>query len=312
MGKSLVEKDQYLELTNGLIKQIYQHANFLANFRYKVSIETLQSRHVGYEIEDFVQEIVQEIVKQFKTKKFPTINHLKSFINLVMEFHYLKEKRKYFYTKSRGPYTCVSLDEDINDYRKIEDTLSSQMTTFNFDLYNLFNKHLYISYDWKIAKIITKKDFANQKSLLMSVNKFVELQIINGAKQTCKIYKDAGFHMTKAIFTLFSQTILDYAKNNDLLIIEEDTKHKYAYNRRTSSFTEEKFMHLAKTCTCGYENKELTIHDTTWQCPKCGRIHDRDSLVKFNSGIFSSYKPFIAEVKIIDLKEENKVLLALK
>ena len=135
MGKSLVEKDQYLELTNGLIKQIYQHVNFLANFRYKASIETLQSRHVGYEIEDFVQETVQEIVKQFKTKKFPTINHLKSFINLVMEFHYLKEKRKYFYTKSRGPYTCVSLDEDINDYRKIEDTLSSQMTTSNFDLY---------------------------------------------------------------------------------------------------------------------------------------------------------------------------------
>lgn len=311
MVKELVEKSKYLELNNDLIKKIYQHVSFLANFRYKASIEVLQSRHVGYEIEDFVQETVQEIFRQFKTKKFPTINHLKKFINLVMEFHYLKEKRKYFYTKSRGPFTCVSLDDDVNDYRKIEDTISSQISTMNFDLHNLLSKHLYISYNWHTAKIITKNDFSKEKSIILSVNKFIELQIINGFKETCKIYKNAGFNMTKMIFDQFSQAIIDYAKENDLLAIEETSK-QYLYNRESSIFTEDKFMHLAKTCVCGYENKELTIHDTTWQCPKCGRIHDRDSLVKFNSGIFSSYKPFMANMKTFELKESNKALLALR
>ena len=118
--------------------------------------------------------------------------------------------------------------------------------------------------------------------------------------------------MTKTIFTLFSQTILDYAKENDLLAVEVETEYKYTYNRQSSLFAEEKFMHLAKTCTCGYENKELMIYDTTWQCPKCGRIHDRDSLVKFNSGILSSYKPFMAKAKTLELKDTSTVLLSIR
>ena len=312
MKKSLVEKDDYLELNDHLIKQIYQHANFLANFRYKNAIEVLQSKHVGYEVEDFVQEIVQEIFRQFKTKKFPTINHLKKFINYVMSFHYLKEKRKYFYTKSRGPYTCVSLDEFTNDYRKVEDTIESKPFISNFDLYNLLSKNLYISYNWKSIKIITTKDFSKEKSMLLSVNKFIELQIINGTKETCRLYKESGFPMTKMLFDKFSQAIIDYTNEHNLLAIDKDIDKKYVYNRKTSNFTEEKFMHLAKTCTCGYENKDLSIHDSTWQCPKCGRIHDKESLAKFNSGILTSYNPTIANVKIFNILHKNDISLAIK
>ena len=301
MGKLLTQEKKSLELNNGLIKQIYQHVNFLANFRYKNAISILQSKHIGYETEDFVQEVLQEITRQFKTKKFPTINHLKSFINLVMEFHYLKEKRKYFFTKSRGPFTCVSLDDDANDYRKIEDTLSSQISTMNFDLHNLLSKKLYISYDWKTIKIIKREDFKSQKSLLLSVNKFIELQIINGLRETCKIYKNSGFYMTKTLFNQFSQAIIDYAKRNDLLVIE-DTTSKYKYDRTTSNFANEQFSHLCKTCICGYTNDALTIYDDTWQCPNCGKLHSKNSLIGFNSEL-SSCSIFNTNKKSIEEKE---------
>ena len=49
--------------------------------------------------------------------------------------------------------------------------------------------------------------------------------------------------------------------------------------------------HLANKCTCGYIKEDFTFDETTWQCPICGKIHDRDTLIKFNRGLDISYKP---------------------
>ena len=39
----------------------------------------------------------------------------------------------------------------------------------------------------------------------------------------------------------------------------------------------DKWFASSKTCNiCGYVNKDLTISDRTWLCPKCGKEHNRD------------------------------------
>jgi putative transposase len=38
-----------------------------------------------------------------------------------------------------------------------------------------------------------------------------------------------------------------------------------------------RFYPSSKTChKCGYVNKELTLNDREWTCPRCGEHHDRD------------------------------------
>ena len=38
-----------------------------------------------------------------------------------------------------------------------------------------------------------------------------------------------------------------------------------------------KYFPSSKRCSkCGFINKELTLSDRTWVCPKCGTVHDRD------------------------------------
>lgn len=38
----------------------------------------------------------------------------------------------------------------------------------------------------------------------------------------------------------------------------------------------------SKTCECGFVNKNLSLRDRTWCCPKCGAINDRDFLASKN------------------------------
>jgi len=38
----------------------------------------------------------------------------------------------------------------------------------------------------------------------------------------------------------------------------------------------------SKTCECGFVNKNLSLRDRTWCCPKCGSINDRDFLASKN------------------------------
>lgn len=40
----------------------------------------------------------------------------------------------------------------------------------------------------------------------------------------------------------------------------------------------DKWYPSSKTCECGHVNKELSLKDRTWACPRCGSVNDRDLL----------------------------------
>ena len=45
----------------------------------------------------------------------------------------------------------------------------------------------------------------------------------------------------------------------------------------------DKWFASSKTCNvCGYVNRDLTISDKTWLCPKCGKEHNRDQNAAIN------------------------------
>lgn len=306
--RELVKDTGYLELNKEILNSIYQHVWFLANFRFARPIMILQTRHRGYEKEDFVQEVVELVCDLFKTMKFPTINHLKKIIKTTMSYHYLHEKRKYFYTKSRGSISCMSLDDDINDYKKFEDVAITDKS-FNdetiYDVHRLFDKNLYLAYNWKFAKVITKeqiKDFTNY--YILSINFFITKQRELGLHDTCKFYKQNGYYMTKKIFDYLSQTIIDYLKSNDIIMIENfdrcQNHHKFTY------FNEEKIELAKYTCTCGYIYDERDVNDYLWQCPICGKLHDKSKLKDYNLGLSKNYHP--QESKLIVFQDDSQIL----
>nr|DAH56415.1 MAG TPA: endonuclease [Caudoviricetes sp.] len=44
----------------------------------------------------------------------------------------------------------------------------------------------------------------------------------------------------------------------------------------------DKWYPSSKTCECGFVNKNLSLRDRTWCCPKCESINDRDVLAARN------------------------------
>lgn len=44
----------------------------------------------------------------------------------------------------------------------------------------------------------------------------------------------------------------------------------------------DRFYPSSKTCTCGYVNHGLQLHERTWICPECGTVHKRDLLAANN------------------------------
>jgi putative transposase len=63
-----------------------------------------------------------------------------------------------------------------------------------------------------------------------------------------------------------------------------------------------RFDPSSKTCSdCGYINKDLTLKDREWMCPKCGSLLDRDVNAAKNIKIFGlRNKPSITQSKSID------------
>lgn len=44
----------------------------------------------------------------------------------------------------------------------------------------------------------------------------------------------------------------------------------------------DRYYPSSKTCTCGYVNHGLQLHERTWVCPECGTVHKRDLLAANN------------------------------
>ena len=269
------KEDECLQLNDELIKTMYTYVNGLLSFTYKNAIDTLKSRNWGYEADDFIQEVMQLLLDAFKTKSFANMGKLKNYIKSVVSFHYLKQKRMHFYTKQRGGFQKVSLSEPSMDYKLFEDIITYEdksICSDKYDLHHLMQKNLFISVKNHTYKVGQLKDFSSDNSgQLLSVNQFIKIQNDYGLLETCKIYKNHGFYMTRKVFNELSQSIMNYAKDFDLLSFVETEYHRPVRKLVDIEFSN----YVTKKCICGYENTEAEMLGTNfWQCPVCGRIHD--------------------------------------
>ena len=63
----------------------------------------------------------------------------------------------------------------------------------------------------------------------------------------------------------------------------------------------DRYYPSSKTCTCGYVNHGLQLHERTWVCPECGTVHKRDLLAANNI-----LRQGIAELKSARKTRESK------
>lgn len=127
-------------------------------------------------------------------------------------------------------------------------------------------------------------------------------------------------HIANKRKDFIEKTSTKLVKENDVIVIEtlslkdmakfrkwserKDSKDKsnhgksvydlgwYAFVQRLKTKAEEqgkivmeadKWFASSKTCNvCGYVNKDLTISDRTWLCPRCGKEHNRDQNAAIN------------------------------
>lgn len=293
----LGREEGLVKLSNSVLAELYDYATILAKSKFKNGVEILKTRHVGYELEDFVQEIIILVTKSFETKTFENMTKLKAFTVSTMKYHYLHEKRKYFYTKQRGDIQCFSLYEPAckvgEDYKLIIDTITydSNATAEDICTYNnLISKNLQIVIDWPKLTVCRPDELRYHKGTVLSVNYFIKCQRELGMNDTCKLYKNNDFYMTKSFYKELSKLIIDYAKANDLLIVSDDLFKEERTTRKVVDRVEQGFMNLTrklKTCTCGHYNEDASMYDSAWQCTKCGRINNRDDLLQLNSNVHS-------------------------
>ena len=53
-----------------------------------------------------------------------------------------------------------------------------------------------------------------------------------------------------------------------------------------------KFFPSSKLCHwCGYKKEDLALHERTWVCPVCGKIHDRDVNASINLYLVGLERP---------------------
>ena len=292
----------YLQMTKELVKSIYSHVDMLTDSKYREPIKILRTRHKGYEPEDFVQDAVRNIIHDFPNKKFENLQKFKAFMNKSVEWTYLKEKRKYFWTKSRGGSTYeVSLDDSSQDEQRTLSEIIPSEKSIDFDtllLKNLLVKDLYILYTCSSAKVGSFNELKRyRKGNLLSVETFILRQIYLGRKDTILWYKEHEFNMTQAIFDLINQSLISYFRLHDLLVIEDEPK-KHVPNKISAKDLEEFRLKNANKCTCGFVKEDYELSESTWQCPICGKIHDRDLLIAFNSGETSKYYPKEAKSRL--------------
>lgn len=208
----VLDLENCLTVDESLIKKVLQHVTFLASFRYRPLIEKLQFRHIGYEKEDFIQDVMSSMVKILNTKKFPTMNHLKSFINKTMQFHYIYEKRRLYDLKKNNKFTQISLnkitednDSDIyskQDLRLLEDCYNKyDISLDNLEMKLLLDKKLYINIVNEEFFIIKAEDLFNVRSgYIIPVKYFLEKQYEIGKFKFCGYLKKNHELKIKKVF----------------------------------------------------------------------------------------------------------------
>ena len=293
----------------------------LTDSKYKIPLETLKTRNGGYEPEDFVQDAVYALIKDFGKMSFQSIAKLKALINKSTEFKYLKETRKYYHTKSRGcAQPPVSLEEHVcpgmDVYKTIGETIKYEGQVEDdenlYDMHNLMQKNLLVAYNWKDAIVCKASELHKFRGyIILSVNYFLQAQLELCMSDVCKHYKDKGFHMTKNVFEQISQVIVDYARDNNMLECGYEPKKREPKYIASVHDKEEKEKYMSTLCTCGHRNEELQGDEETWQCKKCGKIHNRKELVKYYQGYFSNYVPQETKALFSQLKEESRIRLNL-
>lgn len=300
-----------VQFNDETVKMMYDYVSKFVRFKYKSALDTLKSRHHGYEEEDFIQEVMQKIMQAFETKVFPSIGQLKNYAKCIIEFHYLKEKRKYFYTKSRGTYIQISMEEELADNLTLGDLLTDSKndidTYIMFDFKHILEKNLFLWYDWHTCRVGTFEELKRAKTgSLFSVNRFIVAQSSLGMRGTCRYYKENGFYMTQSTFDTLSQAIIDYA--HSLELIQEEQELHYV-----PKVTNIQDMH--RTCECGYVCED-TEDATYWQCPICGKIHDKRAQLEYLLGLTPSYSPINAKsngyLTNIDIKKQLKTMRSMK
>ena len=150
------------------------------------------------------------------------------------------------------------------------------------------NKHFYKSQEQKIAKLqrqLSKKQKGSNNRNKARIKLAKAFEKLNNQKENyihsvvneLLTYYDVIFmedlnvsgmlknhKLAKAIqevsFYRFKQILEDKSRNNYKEVV-------FVY----------RFYPSSKTCSkCGYINKELTLNDREWTCPRCGEHHDRD------------------------------------
>lgn len=225
---------EYLDVNSDTIVEIHSYVKYISNSRFRPSIEYLMSRHRSYSIDDFVQEVMELLLKSLKTKKFLEINQLKKYALNVIQYHYLTEKRKYFQTKQRGNVVEDSLDRIIDDNRELLDTIYDKTINYNNLQMKLFeqkrlcivfnNQKISICKEKDLYTIIKNrkkkdllsfiKDYSNQCDIqVISLCSFVKKQYeFENKNKLCGYYRSIGINMTKKKYDEISKLIEEYCK----------------------------------------------------------------------------------------------------
>ena len=133
------------------------------------------------------------------------------------------------------------------------------------------NKHFFKSQEKKIAKL-QKQLSKKQKG---SSNRNKQRVKIAKAFERLTNQKDAYIHsVVNELLTYYDTVFMEDLNVQGML---KNHKLAKAMNNYKEVVFVDRFYPSSKTChKCGYVNKELTLNDREWTCPRCGEHHDRD------------------------------------
>ena len=231
-----------LKTDEELYRQVYQIIVFLCDFRYKHLIEKLTRYRLDYTREDFIQDSMENSIKQLKTKKFPTINHLKSFLNRVIQYHYVYMNRRFFILQKSNQgmqysIECAFETQNIKEnykkdkyYKTVVEKLNSiyvQSDCINIDNLQfkfLYEKNLVIcvnfsSKTFRIKPINLLFNFNRQDDVVYIPVSFLleKTMQLKSRREVVKYFLSKNIKMTAQLLNKIYNALFDYLKKNNLV-----------------------------------------------------------------------------------------------